>query len=448
MDDVSNYLVLVHSHVKAQQCGACFGASDAGRADQLPACIRSDEYYCTEILTNAAMTDTMDNPAAEPAEKELSGSEAHRVPVYCSDDDEAEDDEPTVVSTVPREVRWFRRLTNSRGEPSVLCRWVQTMPVLMVLVQLFVYTPKGDASFVGRDWKNFSEGAQSLITLASIGLCGALAAPGLLLVRSIQTALRPGGELDQLGAGRANVSTSSNRRLRYWRLFLTPVAGLCNLMGLSVLFVMAPMVTYRTVVLGEEMTKCVPQTDGTEVCFEDPLGPAYLVCFGSCILGLGNSVLLGFWPSMILASALCRDQISRLMVTLRTADPANSDRWQQNVVDQALAIDQSMRALSRGWGKALLGLSLASWCMSFNFFCKAINNEYVDAKEQMSIAVGDPGGARVNYVVFFAFFAMVPLLVSLEVAHTSSRCDVRMIPELIRIPTSVCCFMLGSSRRM
>ena len=33
-----------------------------------------------------------------------------------------------------------------------------------------------------------------------------------------------------------------------------------------------------------------------------------------------------------------------------------------------------------------------------------------------------------EYVVFFAFFAMVPLLIAMEVAQTSSRCDVRAVP--------------------
>ena len=331
---------------------------------------------------------------------------------------EAEADERTVVSEVPREVGWFRVLSRPDGRPSLLCRYIQAVPVLMVMVQLFDYTPKGDAQFVGRAWEDFSEGAQSLISLAMFGLCFALVSP-IMLVTSIQGALKPGGELEQLGAGSAAISVSSERRLRILRRFIMLPAALVVSMG-TASHAMACVVAYRKYFLGEELQQCLVLQDGTERCFKDPLGPAYMFGLGGCVLGLGTCVLLGFWPSMILASSLCRDQISKLMVVLRKADPSDKASWDRDVVGPAFAIDHAMRTLSRGWGSALLGLGLASWCMAFNFFCKAINNEYVDAKDQTRPG----GGARANYLVFFVFYAMLPLLVSLEVAQTSTRCDV------------------------
>eukprot|EP01052_Picozoa_sp_SAG31_P025975 SAG31_NODE_2317_length_5947_cov_2.753591_7_plen_110_part_00 len=102
---------------------------------------------------------------------------------------------------------------------------------------------------------------------------------------------------------------------------------------------------------------------------------------GLIILSVGNAVLLGFLPSMMLASTLCKTKIAMAMALLQDADvdPHQKQSWDRNIAEPAIALHHTMELLSTGWSSGLVGLSLASWFMAFSFFCKVINWEYYTA---------------------------------------------------------------------
>ena len=194
----------------------------------------------------------------------------------------------------------------------------------------------------------------------------------LLVLEDTRNALKPNGELDQLGAGSVTIAKSAARSLRIWNglLVLPAVAAV-----LVSLFFGAGAVT---LVLGTheyESQICRPAPDGTPRCLPNPVTAALLGSMSLMTLVLGTMFPLGFWTSVSLGSALARGEVDKVQRALTAADPRSRESWDRDIAQPALALDQTMRTLSRGWSRGLLGLGLTIWLFCLNFFLRGMNTE-------------------------------------------------------------------------
>eukprot|EP01052_Picozoa_sp_SAG31_P039248 SAG31_NODE_5405_length_2556_cov_1.432234_2_plen_307_part_00 len=139
--------------------------------------------------------------------------------------------------------------------------------------------------------------------------------------------------------------------------------------------------------------------------------------------GLGLSlpaVLLSFFPSMQMASALVRRSVNEVILAIEGTDPENSELWDQKVARPALALDKMMKNFSNGWGSGVIGGSLGVWMIAFAAICNAINTDRSTGIDQHK---GSPPNTDKHLNLFVvALVAPLPIFIAFDVAHTTSRC--------------------------
>lgn len=195
----------------------------------------------------------------------------------------------------------------------------------------------------------------------------------LLVLEDTRNALKPNGELDQLGAGTVMISKAAARSLRIWNVVLLLPA----MAAVIVFLVFGASAT--ALALGTHDTHgrqiCRPAPDGTPRCLQNPVTAALVGSMSLLILVLGTLFPLGFWSSVSLGSALAREAVDKVQHALTTADPRSRESWDRDIAQPALALDQTMRTLSRGWSRGLLGLGLTIWLFCLQFFLRGMNTE-------------------------------------------------------------------------
>eukprot|EP01043_Picozoa_sp_COSAG02_P035065 COSAG02_NODE_2488_length_8701_cov_25.089630_7_plen_240_part_00 len=195
----------------------------------------------------------------------------------------------------------------------------------------------------------------------------------LLVLEDTRNALKPNGELDQLGAGTVMISKAAARSQRIWNvvLLLPAVAAVLVFLVFGASAVALALGTHET----HESQICRPAPDGTPRCLQNPVTAALVGSMSLLILVLGTMFPLGFWTSVSLGSALARGAVDTVQHALTTADPRSRESWDKDVAQPALALDQTMRTLSRGWSRGLLGLGLTIWLFCLQFFLRGMNTE-------------------------------------------------------------------------
>ena len=113
----------------------------------------------------------------------------------------------------------------------------------------------------------------------------------------------------------------------------------------------------------------------------------------------------------------------RVIKAAETTDPNDKADWKTLVAD-ALALDKVMAQLSSGWSTGLAGFTMFCTAIFSGFFCQFVNKPYYDA-----IAAQPAGSSTQNtmpkgLLIFnMIVFSSIPLLISNDVAYTSSKCD-------------------------
>lgn len=237
----------------------------------------------------------------------------------------------------------------------------------------------------------------------------AFSMPALLLpIFAIARVTQEKGDLAVLGAGTVEISAADAKSLARWRVVIggfgscACVAG-CGWIGASIQHVTGMKHVYWV---------------EAHLLWGLPIAP---VCQGIMFIVIGAGVTCGFWGSMRLASALARNSVTDVMKAARATSPLDDEAWERDVRAPALALDETMRVLSRGWGRGLFGMTFTFWMFSLARFMAAIDRLRCAG---MDAAGGkEPGTSRNTNLAWVCFTSIVPLLLALDLANTSSQCD-------------------------
>eukprot|EP01045_Picozoa_sp_COSAG04_P005927 COSAG04_NODE_283_length_18154_cov_432.957020_5_plen_406_part_00 len=310
-------------------------------------------------------------------------------------------DTDAVTSAVPWEQRKIGELmSNADGGPSPLFRGVQLVAALVAILVPIVRVD-GYAAEAGME-----QGPNELLWLTMIVFACAFWLI-LLALRSARVALRPGGPLEDLGAGEQKISASGAKSLGRWRVGLWAVSALFAL-GHGGVFVAQGLTGTR---IGQ--TSAIPAAERV-----------YMVLIVLEVMTVAPILFVGWWASMGTACCICRDKATEVIRSVRDISPAadgDQGGWDKNVVEPTLALCDSMETLSAGWGSGLLGMSGGLLLSALARFVLAINADYcngVDAAEGFG-----RGTTRHMQLSQSALYLAMALLLARDLASATSRCD-------------------------
>ena len=129
----------------------------------------------------------------------------------------------------------------------------------------------------------------------------------------------------------------------------------------------------------------------------------------------------GWWASMRTASSLCRDEEIKVIHAIDTTEDPGGDEWYTAVAERALGLIPKLRVLSEGWSDGLIGFGGFFWLFALGYFTLAINVEWCAGMDATNSS--PPGTQRNVALVATAIYIMLPLLLALDVAATSTYCD-------------------------
>ena len=118
--------------------------------------------------------------------------------------------------------------------------------------------------------------------------------------------------------------------------------------------------------------------------------------------------------SMRLASAIAREEATRVLRAATTVDPSDDLAWETQVQRPAFELEHLFKTVTEGWGRGLFGVSAFFWGGSLGFFANLLNTPYLEARDISSDR--DPGSTRNSYLVGVAMFAAVPVLLAGDIA--------------------------------
>ena len=447
---------------------------------------------------------------------------------------ELADDTDAEASAVPWEQRKIGELlSDAEGGPSPLFRGMQLVVALVpILIPVRVDGWAAEANMERPNellWLNmFVFACAFWLLLPALG--------------SARVALRPGGPLEQLGAGEQKISVSDANRLKLLRVGLWALSALSAAYGLS--FVVQALTGRRR----RRLVNLMGESEGLRGWFQTGPGsviPAgervYMVLMGVEFMTVVPIIFVGWWGSMGTACCLCRDKaieiirkvhegfvigvpspavqgkgaprastLSRARAAFerfdvdssgtlskgqcteliaadfsvtrqylggvwsvydrnadgaldfkefstmysmianrfevkrahsptseatrtsmtRLANPLDSatddnqlESWDENVVMPTLELCRSMDTLSGAWGSGLVGTSGSLLLVALWEFVNAVNLEWVsgvDAAQGLS-----PGtlSKRHQSLGWSIFWTVLALLLALDLASTTSRCD-------------------------
>jgi hypothetical protein len=138
------------------------------------------------------------------------------------------------------------------------------------------------------------------------------------------------------------------------------------------------------------------------------------VMVGGMAIWMTPLMCSGFIYSMRTGSALVRKDIVAAIIEIQSTSPADDQEWSDNVVAKTLALDKTLRTLSAGFGRGFFGIVLLCWSLGLGSFCHALNTPraYILGPQDQPF-----------HIVNVILMASCPLLLCLDVATTSQRCD-------------------------
>lgn len=147
----------------------------------------------------------------------------------------------------------------------------------------------------------------------------------------------------------------------------------------------------------------------------------------SQVLWLALPILSAFMYTNMLAATLARDSVTEVVKATRQSDPTDKEAWIKDVAKPALALEETLAILSRGWGRGFLGIILMVWSGAFFAFCQGVNKPRV---AQIAYMRGETGNeSHIANFIFSTLLSLLPLLFLTDVASTSNRCD-HLLDEL------------------
>jgi hypothetical protein len=136
----------------------------------------------------------------------------------------------------------------------------------------------------------------------------------------------------------------------------------------------------------------------------------------------GPVATCGWWTSMYTASCLVRDATINVIKFVRSTNPCTTE-WELQV-STALVLVDKLESLSDGWADGLAGLTGTSGCFALSFLLKSLDNPWLNGTDE---AIGwTPGTQRYLMLLYTAIFGALPFLIAMELAVTSSYCDILM----------------------
>lgn len=91
----------------------------------------------------------------------------------------------------------------------------------------------------------------------------------------------------------------------------------------------------------------------------------------------------------------------------------------------ALALRDSLHKLSVGWGRGLFGVCAFFGTQGVSHLALALSSEWCAGADRNQYP-GPFGGWRNNEMLFVAICSLLPLLIAMDLASTSSMCDILM----------------------
>ena len=221
-----------------------------------------------------------------------------------------------------------------------------------------------------------------------------------LILPSAKRALCAGGTLEQLGEKSTKITKAQGYKLLRWRIGL----------DLFSMFTIIP--------LGSGLgTRAIQKfADGQEDIYASLFG----VSFGLFFLAVLPTILAGWWTAMKTGSTLARNSVDLVITAAEKTDPM-SEEWEPLVAQPALALEDTMRVLSDGFGSGLCGFVLMFWLFTAANFSCAIYPAFLEASDRQNGV--EPGTKKEKILKWMLWMATMPLLVCVDLATTSSRYD-------------------------
>lgn len=310
-----------------------------------------------------------------------------------------EEDSNAVRSKFPLGALWLGRLLSTpSGQPSWGCRALQLFycgPVTIFTASVY---PSAKAAAVG--WQQPSV---LLCTATLLLVAGQLCVPPVF--SCAQAATRPGGVLELLGVGHVRISVTAARRLARADWVTVTVCCLCFALGLVLLI------------------PAIRPIKGGLVPRDADVGLRIWYGLSGIWFFLFTLLFMGFLPTMRCASCVARDHILEVIHSAKQHDhslPHSSATWHEEVGKPALELRGIMRLLSV-FGDGLAALSGFATFSALGFFCLAVDTSANDIIDQQH---GNPSGTQsARYLVIMTGLLAVPFMVALDIATTSSFCE-------------------------
>ena len=280
------------------------------------------------------------------------------------------EDEDTDAVVMPDHFARIRPLLcQPSGEPRLIVRaapylvlfvWAGFLAMIkLVFLELMADDPSMDTPLM-----------YMMITLFSVAFAG----PGFFTVL-LYHAIKPGGPLEQLGAGEKCVSAQQLRALER-AAWVPKVAGFCSL--LVPLGPLSGTVKMALTLLGSDLFADDPflQAMSTNtivlfMCFFPLMG---LNC------GLGFASAAAWYYTLKVAVCLARDDVTECVKQTTRKSLAEDESWAELVARPAIRLGtETMKHLSAGWGRGTGFACLLCWAVSFANFVALIHHLWQNA---------------------------------------------------------------------
>ena len=310
-----------------------------------------------------------------------------------------EEDSNAVRSKFPLGALWLGRLLSTpSGQPSWSCRALQAFFCGPAAIFTACVYPFAKADALGWQQPNVL-----LYTATLLLVAGQLCVPAVF--SCAQAATRPGGVLELLGVGHVRLSVRAARKLARTDCVTVIVCCVCVVFGLVLL------------------VPAIWPIKGGLVPRDADVGLRIWYGLSGIWFFLFSLLFTGFQPTMTCASCIARDYILEVIHSAKRHDHSASHAlaaWHEDVGKPAMELRGIMRLLS-AFGNGLAAISGFVGFTALGFFCLALNTSANDIIDQQN---GNPSGTQTTvYLVIMAGLLSVPFMVALDIATTSSFCE-------------------------
>lgn len=298
--------------------------------------------------------------------------------------------------TLPRRFEIIGRTLHSKaGRPTAFMRCVQACGVAFAISKV-ISGPHEAAVQAAMAEPNALLYARNFCSGVSIGIFISV------LPLSDMGELRNGGTLDRLVAisGDGSVGTSTARKLSCF-------SNVVSLFGISFLGL-----------------TCLLYTQYFGLAMKHPDDAFVTIIL--LLLGLPPFLVFNLSATVWLLSfryacAVVRDAVTTVIYSATTVSPLDVEAWNAQVVKPAFELNQSFQLLSKGWSTGLAGLCAGMWTVAFGLIFNILNPAYLQGYDREYGSA--PGTLLRTNLILMSVVTPVPLIICMDVATTSSRCD-------------------------